>query len=931
MAIVCDIAWFNFSFRQSFRQLIGILSVIAFLLGFIAAPKLVYSSPLTSTDGPVLLDLDLPYSDLTSLLQHFVQYPNAFDAIFNRAVESGLLSMPVKVAHRPALLDAIRDKHPSRLRELLETFGYLSSRREARPTALQRQGDVGGGISIAAVGAGAGAAALFALSRQSGSSAQESRGTVKDVDGDGSPYGQDPDDNNACSPSPSAGACVSVDSDGDGYFSNYPTNHSRYDGNDADPCYPGFDLPQCTHDPAPDTGANPRNIEVGARGPLIDRDELRNSDEYRGSGLQDLLPGYNATPFTLAVGADYALSQGWTGRGVKIGIIDDTVDGQHTEFGFFEEGPGMVDCTGCTNYYTHGTHVAGIAAAGYGNGGMTGIAPEATVYGMPIFDDRGSARLNYRDLEDMILTAVADDVRVFNNSWGGSIYDPAALYETAAVYDQAQDEGAVFVWARGNSHSYDPEGNDYARLPAYFPELEEQWVAVTNVVESQPGNGDWVISNRDGGTVVNGQDFNANANECGDAANWCLSAPGTLIYASARDNAPEGSWNFHVDPNGDTYGALSGTSMAAPVVTGAFAVLFQAFPYLESSVLVDLLFATATDLGETGVDEVYGHGLLNLEEALTFQGPIPIIASSNTVTQGGTSAIDSGVVTKLGQTSESFEKAIDGLVVLDAFDRAYRLNPSLLTDDEEDEAPDFRTLLGQSTKTLGHIDLANREATLGSSQTLSAHFREITRGLFFTAGLTNGVKATVGFGLEEQYAAAVTVGQEKFELEAGVILDRRAGRLPTVQTSGAFSTGENAATGYLRAKTRQQLNENWAIEAAGEVGLTRAFGQTEQALTIGNPTAVTAALSAAVERKLGKGSIKGTISMPVTIVHGEVSYLVPVGREENDGVEQEQRTWNLGGLADPDIGLVYDWGGGSIGAETNLGLDRVKGFVTLRF
>ena len=58
--------------------------------------------------------------------------------------------------------------------------------------------------------------------------------------------------------------------------------------------------------------------------------------------------------------------------------------------------------------------------------------------------------------------------------------------------------------------------------------------------------------------------------------------------------------------------------MAAPVVSGAFAVLFQAFPYLETDVLVDLVFATATDLGE-GVDEVYGHGMLNLEEAMTFK------------------------------------------------------------------------------------------------------------------------------------------------------------------------------------------------------------------------------------------------------------------------------------------------------------------------
>ena len=855
---------------------------------------------------------------LEDLLNVGVQQPRNLSAIMELAHRKSIVTQPLKEVDAPELVAAALTGDRGTLLSGLSRLGYLigETKRHAQRKSATTGGTSGMGIAIAGIGLAGGGGALFAVSqggKSSSSSSSAASGTPSSTEMVDSPT-----------------IPVSSENTAEAGDSGDSTASNSGGAADTETCVTDPLAPSCFHDDTIDYNANPRNIQVGAQGVLIERDSIRNSDEYTGTGLQTVLPEYNATPFTLAVGADYALANGWTGEGVKIGIFDDPIDPNHTEFSNFEYGGGTEHCDNCGYYFSHGTHVAGIAAADYGDGGMTGIAPDATVYAVSVFNEYGSFTPSMDQLGVMVADAVADDVRVFNNSWGSAIHDPSALYQTAAAFDQAQDEGAVFVWARGNAASYDDEGNDFARLPVYFPELEENWVAVTNVVESQPGNGDWVISNATAGTTIDGQSYHANANACGDAANWCISAPGTLIFSSARDGSPVNAWEYAEDANGDNYAAFSGTSMAAPVVSGAFAVLFQAFPYLETDVLVDLVFATATDLGEEGVDEVYGHGMLNLEEAMTFQGAIPVIATTSNVSGGGANATQSGISTTNSAVSKQFEEAIEGVIVLDAYDRAFRLNPSLLTNVGTTQA-EFGTLQSRSNNTLGHFNFADRELTVGNSPALSAHFREISQGLFFSARLGQSVVATVGVGLDQQYAASVAIGDERLSVEAGGILDRKEGRMPMVETAGAFATGTSAATAYVRAETKQPLGAAWALSLAGEVGVTRSMGQAEQSLTVGNPTATTVALEAGLQRNIGNGFIKGTIALPVSVVQGEVVYLLPTDREVNGEVVQEERTWVLNNWARPTVGLVYDWGNGSVGAETDLAFENMNAFFSYRF
>lgn len=895
---------------------------LVFLMGF-TSNAAADSSQLSSVASDQTHVMIAEMVSLEDLLFVGIQQPQKLSSILELGHRRGIVAQPPKAVDMPTLVGAARTGDQGMLLSGLFRLGYLTvqSRRHAREKTASSGGSSGMGIAIAGVGLAGGGGALFAASQggSSGGSADKSNAAP-----------QIPDTAEEVPSIPVVDEGAMVSDPGEDSAANSSSNQEA-EQRETDVCASNPSSPACFHEDVVDFNANPRGISVGAQGALLDRNVIQSSAEYRGSGIQAVIPGYDATPFTLAVGADYALSNGWTGKGVKIGVFDDPIDPNHTEFANYEHGGGQAHCDDCGYYFSHGTHVAGIAAADYGDGGMTGIAPDATVYAVSIFDEYGSFTPSLDQLGAMVSQAVDDDVRVFNNSWGGALYDPSSLYETAAVYDEAQDAGAVFVWARGNSASYDAEGNDFARLPVYFPELAESWVAVTNVVESEPGNGDWVISNATAGTTINGQAYHANASACGDAADWCISAPGTLIFSAARDGSPDSAWEYAEDAsNGDNYAAFSGTSMAAPVVSGAFAVLFQAFPYLETDVLVDLVFSTATDLGEEGVDEVYGHGMLNLEEAMTFQGAIPVIATSGNVSGGGANATQSGITTNSAAVSKQFEEAIDGLVVLDAYDRAFRLNPSLLTNIGKTQT-EYGTLQSRSNTTLGHFNFADRELTVGNSPALSAHFREISQGLFFSARLGEAVVATVGVGLDQQVAAAVAIGGEKLSLEAGAILDRKEGRMPMVQTAGAFATGTSAATAYVRAETTQPLSTAWSLSVAGEVGVTQSRGQAAQSLTVGNPFATTLALEAGLQRNIGNGFIKGTLALPVSVVQGEVVYLLPTDREEDGVVVQEERTWSLNSWARPTVGLVYDWGTGSIGAETDLAFENMNAFYSQRF
>lgn len=125
------------------------------------------------------------------------------------------------------------------------------------------------------------------------------------------------------------------------------------------------------------------------------------------------------------------------------------------------------------------------------------------------------------------------------------------------------------------------------------------------------------------------------SNMCGVAMEWCVAAPGGDEPALFIPNLGQpGDRGILSTVPRNNYGFKSGTSMAAPNVAGAIAVLIEAYPSFTPAEIVYILFTTAEDLGAPGVDPVYGWGLVRLDRALSA-GPVGMTGTGVYVVAGG--------------------------------------------------------------------------------------------------------------------------------------------------------------------------------------------------------------------------------------------------------------------------------------------------------
>ncbi|MDD5298371.1 MAG: S8 family serine peptidase, partial [Rhodocyclaceae bacterium] len=214
----------------------------------------------------------------------------------------------------------------------------------------------------------------------------------------------------------------------------------------------------------------------------------------------------------------------------------------------------------------HGTHVSGIISAEANNGlGIAGIAWGSPIMPVKVMGASGEGR--YSDVADGIVWAVDHGARILNLSLGG--YSYSQTLADAVAY--AQYKNTTIVAAVGN------DGNANPIYPAALPN-------VLGVAATDENDAAWRQSNR-GGAVR-------------------LSAPGTNILSTTLTGA---------------YSAASGTSVAAAHVSGVAALVLSANSALNASQLQDILFRTADDLGDTGLDPVFGHGRVNAARAVVAQ------------------------------------------------------------------------------------------------------------------------------------------------------------------------------------------------------------------------------------------------------------------------------------------------------------------------
>jgi len=327
------------------------------------------------------------------------------------------------------------------------------------------------------------------------------------------------------------------------------------------------------------------------------------------------------------INAAGALGAGLKGVGVTIGLIDSGVNRNHPSL-TGRVGANFVNVDPDTNDLSvddkigHGTVVASLAAgvptignylnedgSNSGNTGQWGggVAQQARIVSSRIIGDAppvddGSGEGNeigagqgYGDYFAALNGQLADaGAKIINNSWGGLYWnDPTLTTELAEGWsDFVVDRGGIIVFANGNSGedaALRGEPSDNARLPtlANDPELEKGWFTVGALDPDNPTQ------------------LTDYSQECGSAMNYCLVAPGNVVFINA-DATSQATSGLYVG---------GGTSFAAPLVAGAAAVVWSAFRYFDNDLVHQTVLGAAKDLGAPGVDPVFGWGLLDVTKA----------------------------------------------------------------------------------------------------------------------------------------------------------------------------------------------------------------------------------------------------------------------------------------------------------------------------
>ena len=429
------------------------------------------------------------------------------------------------------------------------------------------------------------------------------------------------------------------------------------------------------------------------------------------------------------IGAPEAWARGWTGKGSVMAILDSGVDLDHTEFA------GRIlaaECftTACSrgfetvddgNRVSHGSHVAGIAGAAFDGVGTTGVAPDADLLIGKVGFNSGyvqmstipnainwavengadvmnvSANWNTDAIYRNTVESIGDGVYFSTDQRGrdGNTYSNSGFMMLMADpmlpdwHAAMSDHEAVLVMSAGNQRL------DYSAFPAHWA------IAEDNNGELLFGGRAMVVGNWDVRTDRLAGSSNAAGTMCfernddGSCANdrrisdWYIMAPGQNVASADKDGE---------------YRINSGTSMAAPMVTGGVALIHQMWPHMKGENIVQLLLNTA-DKTITGYDEnVHGQGLMDLAEATSPQGAVGIPTTGRV--EGSRTAL-----TGMSIAGANIA-AISSLMVVDDYDRDFYVDGNQLNNSSF-SGPASYTMMSEVTIPADNFNISFDENSFG--------------------------------------------------------------------------------------------------------------------------------------------------------------------------------------------------------------------------
>ncbi|WP_420606942.1 S8 family peptidase [Novosphingopyxis sp.] len=351
-----------------------------------------------------------------------------------------------------------------------------------------------------------------------------------------------------------------------------------------------------------------------------------------------------------------AYQAGATGQGVTIGVLDTGIDPDSHEFAG-RIAAASRDVAGnreLADEDGHGSAVSRVLAGAKDDLDIHGIAFDATILtlradtpgscaAIPGEGDEAGCSFNDSSIATGVDVARKAGARVLNISLGGPNRIGTAL---ANAIGQATRAGLIIIVSAGNEFGKDE--------PDYDPDNPSPFAQ--SILEAGGGNVIIATAVDDGGII---SDFSDRAGASRAAVLSALGNAICCVYENDRiKTTMRGGQQFVT--------VFNGTSFSAPQISGAAALLAQAFPNLTGAQIVEILLRSARDAGATGTDSVYGRGILDIAAAFDPQGATSLAGSTTFVALGESAGTTSGAMGDAG-----LAQAALSAVLLDSYDRAY--------------------------------------------------------------------------------------------------------------------------------------------------------------------------------------------------------------------------------------------------------------------
>ena len=597
------------------------------------------------------------------------------------------------------------------------------------------------------------------------------------------------------------------------------------------------------------------------------------------------------------IGAPVAWSRGYTGLGSVIAIFDTGIDVDHPEFTdsildmkCFTSICDPIRMAGNLEYlqtiddknrYSHGTHVAGIAAANLDGVGTTGVAPDAKLLigkvaydgGFYDFSATGKAiEWAVNNGADVInISAVVNQDRTYKNSLveftPGQFYSTDTRGRDGITYDKygynnmladeqyhwptvnaMQNNEVVLVVAAGNQRLAT------SVYPGYLALNEEvgDRVMIAGAWD-QRGNGK-VISNK-AGTVC--FDFNNETQTCNNKrliSDHYILAPGRYV-ASASD--------------GGEYRTLTGSSMAAPAVSGAVAIVHQMWPHMKGENLAKLLLNTTNkEIYEYDVN-VHGQGLLDLAEATSPQGSLGIPTTGRV--EGATSSVNAISTMSINGAEIS---SISSLMVIDDYDRDFYVNGNRLN---------------------VNADRRTTQTTIAAANGIeSDDYQGFTRGIPVAMAATtlNINSDNKSFGISHKFND-LTLGVLK---ENGTFLGNYA--------NNALINVEGSTTAYV-GLNKEYVVDNTTIFGGINLGATKL--NVGESMMTSTDTVFSNSANIGAKYTIDNRQFGMVAGLPVAITSGSAKFNVPSNVSVDGDIETMTMTSSLASRSrEFDLGIFYN-------------------------